>query len=187
MSLKDKFRKKWNIKPFNIEPKQMEPAPMLTSFESQNTTIDPIVGAKGKTFSRLDELEKLISIQEEAIRRLAMQIQDLVLNGNPNAKYVLDTYDNQYKNVKDIQINYALSADKVRVPGTSNYVPMNEFIVAQAKNAETAGVTKTVQFNGGTYTMDQLLLNYVPSGLLKEAVQVDTYEEFREYINSKIK
>lgn len=189
MSFFDKLKRKRNTKVIDIEPKKEENKISTYAFEDQNVGVDmkAIVGVKGKTFIRLEELEKLVQAQQKTIQALQQQVNELVLNGSPNAKYVLDTYDGQYKNVKDIQINYALNADEVRVPGTSNYVSMNEFRVAHAVTTDTSLTTKTVQFNGGTYTMDQLMLNYVPSGMLKEAVQYDSYDKFREYINGKIK
>lgn len=187
MNWLDKLKKKRTTKRVDIEPKKSVEINDSIYFENKNVDAKTLIGVKGKTFVRLEELERLIQAQQKTIEALQQQVNNLFLNGSPNAKYVLDTYDGQYKNVKDIQINYSLNADKVRVPGTSNYISMNEFRVAHAITADTALTTKTVQFNNGTYTMDQLMLNYVPSGMLKEGVQFDTYDKFREYINSKIK
>lgn len=189
MNFLDKIKRKRTTKIVDVEPKKETDNISSYSLENQNTNNDmnQLIGVKGKTFSRLEQLEQLIQAQQQTINALKKQVDELVLKGSPNARYVFDTYDGQYKNVKDIQINYCLNTDKVRVPGTSNYVDMTDFRVAYAANAETSNITNFVHFNNGTYSMDQLMSNYVPSGMLKEAVQYDTYDKFKEYINGKIK
>lgn len=170
--------------------------------EPQPITPKQLLEGKTKTFHRLDLLEDSSIFSLEKINEMGIDIDYLKskLDGLPSnreikADSVLDTTDNQYKNVKSIIIDQSIKANVVLDPNTNNYITVKEYIQKygiidpdiEVRRAQTAGAADKVFDNDGYYSISTILGDYLDTRVLVEVLNSsDTYEQFKSNLLREI-
>lgn len=154
-----------------------------------------ILDTTSKTFIRLDLLEensimlneKLPTIEID-IAYLKDKINNFPTNSNDKADVVLDTTDNQYKNVKYIVIDKAIKSNTILDPTTGQYVDIKTYldnnyqptIPYEVERSKTSGGADKVLYGQGYQPISNVLLDYIKVVDIRNAlINNTTYDGFK--------
>lgn len=216
MSLFEKFKK-------NLFDKNKNPLSKLKSklfnekvaneiaqqdIQSIEDAINNITIDKTKTLERLDILEEWIAlyapkindnhINVNALRqqhdREIREIKDLMSN-DKLADRVLDTTDNQYKNVKQIIIDKAINTNQVLYKGNyttienilTNYIPTIPPFPNEIEYARHSGYADKIRYGDSIISLDNVMLGYLHKDVWSDIIRnADTFEQFKTNLINKL-
>lgn len=181
----------------------------LKQIEEETITIEKAI-TKTKTLERLDVLEAFatwaattildnqvkLNALDDFARAEIQKIWDRINNLNlTQADTVLDTTDNQYKNVKQIIIDKSINSNQILYQGRydtienilADYTPPIE-PPKEVDYAKKAGVATLVQYAGGVHSVDDILSDYFNITIWSQIINNSTtFEEFKTNLINALK